>query len=86
MRLKDFLFSYLTIIDLFLYEKKYFKAIRKTLGYPYKYFLELIKNFFLIKKIDLDSKDFTYLNNLPLDDLFIFFNSDKGSKVNWDEK
>ena len=86
MRLKDFLFSYLTIIDLFLYEKKYFKAIRKTLGYPYKYFLELIKNFFLIKKIDLDSKDFTNLNNLPLDDLFIFFNSDKGSKVNWGGK
>ena len=86
MRLKDFLFSYLTIIDLFLYEKKYFKAIRKTLGYPYKYFLELIKNFFLINKIDLDSKDLTNLNNLPLDDLFIFFNSDKGSKVNWGGK
>ena len=86
MRLKDFLFSYLTIVDLFFYEKKYFKAIRKTFGYPYKYFLELIKNFFLINKIDLDSKDLTNLNNLPLDDLFIFFNSDKGSKVNWGGK
>ena len=83
MKLKDFFFSYLTIISLFYHEKKYFKAIRKIFGYPYKYFIELIKNFFFINKVNLDSDKFSNLNNHSLDDLFIFFNSDKGSTVNW---
>ena len=83
MKLRDFFFSYLTIINSCLCEKKYFKAVRKFFGYPYKYFLELIRNFLLINKVNLENKKFNNLNNRSLDDLFIFFNSDKGSKVNW---
>lgn len=81
MRFKDFLFSYKTILKLFLNEKNYFKFVRKLFGYPYKYLLELFRTFFLINKINLDKKNFQNLNKNSLDELFIFFNSDKGSKV-----
>jgi len=80
MRFKDFIFSYKTILKLFLNEKNYFKFVRKLFGYPYKYLLELFRTFFLINKINLDKKNFQNLNKNSLDELFIFFNSDKGSK------
>lgn len=83
MRLKDFLFSYKTILKLFFNNKKYFKLIRKFFGYPYKYLLELIRTFFSINKIDLDKENSKEFNKYSLDELFIFFNSDKGSKFNY---
>lgn len=81
MKIKDFVFSYKTILKLYFDEKKYFKLLRKIVGLPYKYLLEIIKIFFLIDKKNLDVKSFDFLKEKTLDELFIFFNSDKGSKV-----
>jgi hypothetical protein len=84
MNLNDFLFSYRTIIKRDLYKKNYLKLVRKIFNYPYKYILNLTRNIFLIKKINLDKKYFyTGYENFNLDKLFMMFNSDKGSKVNW---
>ena len=43
MRLSEFLFSYKIFLKFFLIEKKYFKAVSKFFGYPYKYLVEIIK-------------------------------------------
>jgi len=83
MKFREFFFSYKTILKLFISEKKYFKVFRKIFGYPYKYILEIIRIFFSIKKKNLDHEKFDYLKKKSLDDLFIFFNSDKGTKVNF---
>ncbi len=85
MKLNEFIFSYKTILKLFINEKKYFKVFRKIFGYPYKYLLEILRIFFSIKK-NLDDKKFDHLKNKSLDDLFIFFNSDKGTKVFFGDK
>ena len=86
MKFSDFFFSYKTILKLFISEKNYFKAFRKIFGYPYKYILEIIRIFFSIKKKNLENKKFDYLKKKSLDELFIFFNSDKGSKVYFGDK
>tara|TARA_B100000073_G_scaffold212343_1_gene176499 strand:+ start:767 stop:1630 length:864 start_codon:yes stop_codon:yes gene_type:complete len=84
MGLKEFFFSYKTILKFFYNEKKYFKICRKFFGYPYKYFLDLIRSFFLINKINLDKIKSEKFKKYSLDQLFIFFNSDKGSRFdNW---
>ena len=86
MRLSEFLFSYKINLKFFLIEKKYFKAVSKFFGYPYKYLVEIIKIFFSINKVNLDSSKFDHLNKYFLYKLFIFFNSDKGSKINLGNK
>jgi len=86
MKLSEFLFSYKTILKLFISEKKYFKVFRKIFGYPYKYILEIIRICFSIKKKNLDDKKFDNLKKRSLDDLFIFFNSDKGTKFYFGDK
>ena len=84
MNFKDFFFSYKTIINSNLNKKNFFKAFKKIFGYPYKYFLEKVRVFFLFNKINLDKYEkSSNIKNLNLDDLFAHFNSDKGSKVNW---
>ena len=86
MKLKDFLFSYRLIILFNFDEKKIFKALKKIIGYPYKYLLEIIRNFFHINKKNLDNENFNNLKKKSLDEIFIFFNSDKGSQVIWGGK
>lgn len=86
MKLRNFLFSYRLIILFNLDEKKIFKALKKIIGYPYKFLLEIIRNFFHINKINLDNENFDDLKKKSLDEIFIFFNSDKGSQVTWDGK
>ncbi len=82
MNFKDFFFSYKLILSSIYKKKFFFKAFRKIFNYPYKYLLYKIKIFFLIDKINLDN-NFIKTKDLNLDDLFIHFNTDKGSKVNW---
>ena len=84
MRLKDFLFSYKIIVKSHLIRGKYFQAFRKSLNFPYKFLLNEIRVLFKINKINLD--DYKELKNQNLDNLFIHFNSDKGSKVKINEK
>ncbi len=81
MKFKDFFFSYNQAIKTDIIKKKYFKALRKVFNYPYKFILNKLREFFLIKKIDLNKK----INNkifkkMSFDELFKNFNSDKASK------
>ena len=79
MHLNDFLFSYKTSIKSNIIKKKYFQGLRKSINFPYKFFLNTIRIFFQIRKINLDKLE--KLKDLNLDELFIHFNTDKGSKV-----
>ena len=79
MNINDFFFSYKTTIKSQLLKKKYLKLLSKILSFPYKYLLFKIKIFFKIDKIDLDKLE--KLNISDLDQLFLYFNTDKGSKV-----
>ena len=79
MNINDFFFSYKTTIKSQLLKKKYLKLLSKILSFPYKYLLFKIKIFFKIDKIDLDRLE--KLNISDLDQLFLYFNTDKGSKV-----
>ena len=84
MGFKEFFFSYKIILKFFYNEKKYFKMCKKIFGYPYKYFLDIFRSFFLIRKINLDKMGSEKFKEYSLDQLFIFFNSDKGSQFdNW---
>ncbi len=82
MNIKDFYFSYNAVILRDLEKRKYFKLIKKILTYPYRYILYKIRCLFLINKINLDTE-----NNLEkikehcLNEIFIKFNTDKGSRV-----
>ena len=84
MRLKDFLFSYKMIVKSHLIRRKSLQAFRKSLNFPYKFLLNKIRVYFKINKINLD--DYNEFKNQNLDNLFIHFNSDKGSKVKINEK
>ena len=79
MNLKDFLFSYTQSFKIDLNKKKYFKAFRKLFNYPYKYILDRFRQFFSLKKKNLDT-DIQTFENMRLDDLFKKYNSDKASK------
>ena len=79
MNINDFFFSYKTTIKSQLLKKKYLKLLSKILSFPYKYLLFKIKIFLKIDKIDLDKLE--KLNISDLDQLFLYFNTDKGSKV-----
>ena len=81
MDLADFVFSYKTILKLHFREKKFIKFLKKLIGLPYKYILELFRITFSINKKNLDSVEFDFSREKTLDELFIFFNSDKGSQV-----
>ena len=81
MNLKDFLFSYNQAIKVDVIKKKYLKAFRKVFNYPYKFILDKIREFYLIKKVNLDKKKNTEIfNKMSFDELFVNFNSDKASK------
>ena len=79
MNINDFFFSYKTTIKSQLLKKKYLKLLSKILSFPYKFLLFKINTFFKADKIDLDKLE--KLNISDLDQLFLYFNTDKGSKV-----
>ena len=79
MKLKDFFFSFSQTISFELEKKKYFKAIRKTIYFPYKFILNQIRILLLINKKNIDNLKINFNENL--DELFKKFNSDKGSKL-----
>lgn len=79
MNINDFFFSYKTIIKSQLFKKKYLKLFSKIFSFPYKFLLFKIKTLFKVDKIDLDKLE--KLNISDLDQLFLYFNTDKGSKV-----
>ena len=79
MNVNDFFFSYKTSIKSQLLKKKYFKAIRRIFNFPYKFLIFKIKILLKIDKINLDKLKKLDINDL--DKLFIYFNTDKGSKV-----
>ncbi len=79
MNINDFFFSYKTTIKSQLLKKKYLKLLSKILSFPYKFLLFKINTFFEVDKIDLDKLE--KLNISDLDQLFLYFNTDKGSKV-----
>ncbi len=86
MCLKNFWFSYKNILTNELNRKNYFSFIRKIFGVFYKFILKLIRNNFSKKIIDLDKIDHKKYSELDLDELFINFNCDKGSKCIFEEK
>ncbi len=79
MNFKDFLFSYTQSFKIILKKKRYFKAFRKLFNYPYKFILDKFRQFFSLKKYNLD-KEIQTFKNMSLDDLFKKYNSDKASK------
>ena len=86
MTFKDFIFSYRTIVLFYFNKKKYFRALKKITGYPYKFFLEKIRVYFKLNKINLDNyKNKDILKNANLDEILTHFNSDKASTVIWSE-
>ena len=81
MLLRDFIYSFFQSLTLDLKKKNFFKCFKKILYYPYKFFLDKVRELFLIKKFKLDySKKLTNYKNYQLDQLFYTFNADKGSK------
>jgi len=89
MIFKDFLFSYKNILFKALFIKKnLFMFLRKVFNIFYKYLLYLIRINISkkIKNLDVISKKNSSLFKESLDSLFVKFNTDKGSTVNWNEK
>tara|TARA_B100001057_G_scaffold491004_1_gene580364 strand:+ start:896 stop:1759 length:864 start_codon:yes stop_codon:yes gene_type:complete len=81
MLLRDFIFSYNQSLKNDLHKNKKIKFIKKIFYYPYKFFLDKLRELFLVKKNNLDKNiEFKNLKDLNLDELFIKFNTDKGSK------
>jgi len=89
MSLRDFIFSYKNILFKSLFIKKnFFDFIRKFFNIFYKYLLHNLRVYFSKKIINLDKKQAIY-NNLykeRLDNIFINFNTDKGTSVVWNDK
>ena len=81
MKFTDFIFSFYQSLKTDIYKKEYIKFIKRIFFYPYKFFLDKIRQFFLIKKINLDKHPkLKSFKSMLLDSLFSEFNSDKGSK------
>ena len=79
MNIKDFVFSYKTVIKSQIKKKKFFKALSKFFSFPYKFLIFKIKILLNIDKINVDK--IVGLDVFNLDKLFVYFNTDKGSEV-----
>ena len=89
MTFKDFLFSYKNILfKAFFIKKSLFIFLRKIFNTFYKYMLCLarINISKKIENLDVLSKKNNSLFKENLDSLFVKFNTDKGSSVNWNGK
>ena len=79
MDMKNFWFSYQNILRRQILKKKYFSFFRKTFGILYKFLIRYFRHKFSINCINIDQVDKKNLSKLSLNELFIHFNSDKGS-------
>ena len=86
MFLRDVWFSYLGILSEELSKKNYFIFIRKIFGSLYKSLIKLIRHKFSINSTNLDKIENKNLSTLALDELFIYFNCDKGSYCFFDKE
>tara|TARA_Y100000591_G_scaffold296534_1_gene286797 strand:+ start:1372 stop:2226 length:855 start_codon:yes stop_codon:yes gene_type:complete len=80
MYLKNFWYSYKNILINQIDKKNYSTFIRKIFGTLYKFNIKIFKYFFSKKIINLDKVDENSFIDLSLDEIFIHFNCDKGSK------
>tara|TARA_B100000427_G_scaffold309432_1_gene298454 strand:- start:162 stop:1025 length:864 start_codon:yes stop_codon:yes gene_type:complete len=82
MLLKDFFFSFKQSIQRDLEKNKFFKSFKKIFVFPYKYFLNYLRELFLLDKVNLNKQlNNDQLKQKNLNELFLMFNCDKGSKV-----
>ena len=79
MNFKNLIFSYINILSNELDKKNFFSFFRKIFNFHYKLFLNLIRKRFLKNYINLDKIEKDELYNYSLDELFLYFNCDKGS-------
>ena len=87
MLLSDFIFSFNQSLKNDLLKKKKIRFFKKIFYYPYKFLLDKLREIFLIKKKNLDgNQNPRGIENLNLDNLFVQFNADKGSKFIIDKK
>lgn len=81
MIFKDFIFSFFQSLKLDIKKKEYIKFFKRIFFYPYKFLLDKIREFFLIKKINLDKHPkIKSFKDMTLGNLFYEFNADKGLK------
>ena len=78
MLIKDFLFNLKSQLKNSLKKKHYFKFFTKIISNSFKYIIFSLRKFFSIKNIDQIKLDD---NIKSLDDIFIWFDCDKSSKV-----
>ena len=87
MKFIDFMFSFYQSLKIDINKKEYIKFIKRIFFYPYKFFLDKIRQFYLIKKINLDTHPkLKIFKSMILDNLFYEFNADKGSKFKINNK
>ena len=79
MNLKNLIFSYVNILSNELNKKKFFSFLRKIFNFNYKLFLNLIRKCLSRNYINLDKIEVEELYDYSLDELFLYFNCDKGS-------
>jgi hypothetical protein len=85
MKKKHFVFSYKNILRREAEKKNYFILLRRSFSLLYKYILNNLKKYF--KKINnLDDKKKLEIYNLSLNQLFEYFNCDKGLTLRLDNK
>tara|TARA_Y100000389_G_C17420580_1_gene496452 strand:+ start:658 stop:1521 length:864 start_codon:yes stop_codon:yes gene_type:complete len=82
----NFWFSYKNILLREIEKKNYFAFLRKIFGILYKFLAKIIKINISNKIINLDKFINHNLVNEALDEIFIYFNCDKGSYCVWDNK
>ena len=83
----DFIFSFIESLRIDLNKKNYLKFGKKLLYYPYKFFLDKLRELFLFKKYNLDeNSELKIIKNMSLDELFFKFNADKGSRFKINNK
>jgi len=80
MTLKHFLFSYRNILICELEKKRYFSFLRKIFNLFYKLTINLLRKIFSENYYNLDRQKKFKFEKMKLDELFLFFNCDKGSE------
>ena len=83
--MKNFWFSYQNILRNEILKKNYFSFFRKIFGILYKFLMKYLKHTFLLNVKNLDQSEIKNFSK-KLDEIFIYFNCDKGSHCYFGEK
>tara|TARA_B100000900_G_scaffold406280_1_gene417088 strand:+ start:401 stop:1249 length:849 start_codon:yes stop_codon:yes gene_type:complete len=83
--MKNFWFSYQNILRNEILKKNYFSFFRKIFGILYKFLIKYLKHTFLLNVKNLDQSEIKNFSK-KLDEIFIYFNCDKGSHCYFGEK